>query len=90
LAFGVKNMSRSYHVTKKKAVVAFLQDDHEPMFAASEKAWIKKKEKEARSAKATVGKAPINRAVVARERRRTANASSVVRYRSGGVKKEPN
>jgi hypothetical protein len=84
-----KTMSRSYHVTKKKSVTAFLQGDREPLFATSEKAWIKKKQKEARLTKGVIEKAPSNRAIVAREKQRSADTPSVIRYRFG-VDKKPN
>jgi hypothetical protein len=76
-------MSRSYHVTKKKSVVAFHQGDHEPLFATSEKAWIKKNEQQARKTNRVLSKAATNRAIVAREKNRTAENSSVIRYRTG-------
>jgi hypothetical protein len=79
-------MSRSYHVTKKESVAAFLQGDREPLFATSEKAWIKKKEQEARKTKRVLGKAATNQAIVAREKKRTADTSSVIQYRTGSGK----
>jgi hypothetical protein len=36
-------MSRSYHVTKKAAIVAFMNGDTEPTYQLSEKAWVKNK-----------------------------------------------
>jgi hypothetical protein len=33
-------MSRSYHVTKKASIVAFVNGDTEPTYQASEKAWV--------------------------------------------------
>lgn len=60
-------MSRSYHVTEKKANTAFSQGDTEPAYQASEKRWVKKQSKAAR-----VDKRPVtNRAIVSNERKRT-------------------
>jgi len=70
-------MSRSYHVTEKKALKAFVLGDTEPTYLASEKHWIKKKAKTARTSKKVLS----NRAIVAREKRRTA----AVKKRRGAV-----
>jgi hypothetical protein len=64
-------MSRSYHVTEKKARTAFLCGDQEPGYMASEKSWIKRKQKEARSPQRAGNKSPSNRAIVAEEKKRT-------------------
>ena len=64
---------------------AFTEGDREPLFAASEKSWVKSAEADARKTEKVFGKAPTNRATVIRERRRTNSTSSVVRYRSGGA-----
>jgi len=75
-------MSRSYYVTQKKVRAAFRLGDNEPMYGASEKSWVKKKEKLAREATKVVGnKSPSNRAIVAREKLRTAFARSAMEAR---------
>lgn len=66
-------MSRSYHVTEKAARVAFVNGDCEPMYQASEKSWVKKKQKQARTIRKAVPekKHAIPRAIVGREKKRT-------------------
>jgi hypothetical protein len=70
-------MSRSYHVTEKKALKALMLGDSEPGYLASEKHWVKKKTTTARSSKKGVS----NRAIVAAEKRRT----SAVKKRKGPI-----
>ena len=71
-------MSRSYHVTKKAAVAAFVNGDTEPAYQASEKAWVKSKQMEARAIKKAVPdmKVAPARAIVGREKKRTLDARS--------------
>jgi alpha-beta hydrolase superfamily lysophospholipase len=71
-------MSRSYHVTKKASIVAFVNDDTEPTYQASEKAWVKSKQKQARAIKKAVPEKAVAtaRAIVAKEKRRTASVRS--------------
>jgi len=77
------NMSRSYHVTEKQARAAFARGDIEPTVLVSEKSWVKKKELIARPATTVADgfKVAINRAIVAREKKRTAASISAVVYR---------
>lgn len=72
-------MSRSYHVTEKAANVAFANGDTTPTYEASEKAWVKKKQKEARAIKKVFPKAPVAtaRAVVGREKKRTSRVRAL-------------
>jgi hypothetical protein len=65
-------MSRSYHVTEKKAKAAFYAGDSEPMYQASEKSWVKKQHKKARKTEA----GSVNRAVVGIEKARTAKVKN--------------
>ena len=74
-------MSRSYHVTKKESAIAFSEGDHEPLFATSEKAWIKEQQRKTRAVTQVSGKARPNRAIVAAEKKRTAVTPSVIKYR---------
>jgi hypothetical protein len=69
-------MSRSYHVTKKAAVAAFLNGDIEPTYQLSEKKWVKNKQKLARSRASRLPdkRVPVARAIVGKEKRRTAKA----------------
>jgi hypothetical protein len=76
-------MSRSYHVTEKKALAAFLQGDEEPSYMASEKSWIKRKQKEARSPQSLGNKSLSNRAIVAEEKKRTKHVRSARECRKG-------
>ena|GEM_PF-3137621 len=76
-------MSRSYHVTEKKALAAFLQGDEEPTYTASEKSWIKRKQKEARSRQSVGNKSLSNRAIVAEEKKRTELVRSARQLRKG-------
>lgn len=62
-------MSRSYHVTKKAAQAAFQQGDAEPVYQASEKAWVKTAQTKARTAKVTVTSRAIVSAEIARTRK---------------------
>jgi hypothetical protein len=63
-------MSRSYHVTERKAKVAFYQGNTDPSYLVSEKSWVKKQAKTARESKQTIS----NRAIVGDEKKRTARA----------------
>lgn len=69
-------MSRSYHITRKQADRAMDQGDLEPTWLASEKRWVKEKESEKRALakKLPQWRAAPNRAVVAKEKARTARA----------------
>lgn len=71
-------MSRSYHVTKKAAVAAFVNGDTEPTYQASEKAWVKSKQKQARAMKKAVPDKRVapTRAIVGREKKRTSDVRS--------------
>ncbi|MFT4176743.1 MAG: hypothetical protein QM627_08800 [Luteolibacter sp.] len=60
-------MSRSYHVTKKKAIEAFREGDLEPAYQQSEKCWVKQRQLKARKTKNT----PPNRSIVSGEISRT-------------------
>jgi hypothetical protein len=69
-------MSRSYHITRKQADKAMDAGDLDPTWQASEKKWVKKKEEETRAlSKALPRRAKTpNRAVVSKEKERTARA----------------
>jgi hypothetical protein len=69
-------MSRSYHVTKKAAVAAFLNGDIEPTYQLSEKEWVKKKQKLARSVASSLSdkRVPVARAIASKEKQCTARA----------------
>jgi hypothetical protein len=64
-------MSRSYHVTERKVRRAWAEGDKAPMYAASEKSWVKKKQKEERALSTVRARTRSNRAIVGREKART-------------------
>ena len=60
-------MSRSYHVTEKKAFAAFREGDVEPAYQGSEKRWVKQEQIKARKRQSSV----TNRSIVSAEITRT-------------------
>ena len=78
-------MSRSYHVTKRKAVRAFSEGDTTPAVDASEKSGIKKRERRERQAATAAGRRPKNSAIVADERALT---KRVLKSRTSGDESE--
>jgi len=60
-------MSRSYHVTEKRARDAYNQGDIEPTYQASEKSWVKRRQREIRQQKELI----TNRSIVSVEAART-------------------
>ena len=64
-------MSRSYHVTKRKAVRAFSEGDTPPASDASENSGIKKVERRERQVAAATARRQKNSAIVADEKRLT-------------------
>jgi hypothetical protein len=65
-------MSRSYHVTNKKAFAAFSEGDVEPSYQASEKLWVKQEQIKARKQEIDV----TNRSIVSAEIARTNRVKS--------------
>ena len=62
-----KIMSRSYHVTEKKARIAFSEGDVQLAYQASEKSWVKREQQRARQQQ----KGTTNRSIVSNEATRT-------------------
>lgn len=75
-------MSRSYHVTERKARNAFRHGDTEPTYAASEKSWVKQQQKKARAIKKVGKSVPSNRAIVAEEKKRTKRARAAIQRKT--------
>jgi hypothetical protein len=69
-------MSRSYHVTEKKAFAAFCEGDVEPSYQGSEKRWVKQEQVKARKHQSSV----TNRSIVSAEITRTKEVRSQKEY----------
>lgn len=75
-------MSRSYHVTERQARRAFNNGDAEPMYMASEKSSVKRRQKKVRVSAAVHKKVPNNRAIVTEEKKRTKRARGAIEQRA--------